>query len=66
VVLAGLADDKLRFHIVCPHCHHGKDVSSKYLGQGVRCPKCSGQFVAEWAEAALQTTPPATDKTTRS
>jgi SpoVK/Ycf46/Vps4 family AAA+-type ATPase len=51
-VLAEATDDKLRFHIVCPHCQHGKDVSSKYLGQSVRCPKCRGEFVAEWGETA--------------
>ena len=30
--LAPLADDKLRFHIECPQCDHGKDVPQKFLG----------------------------------
>jgi hypothetical protein len=50
--LAELANDKLRFHIVCPHCQHGKDVASIYLGQAVKCPKCRGEFVAEWGDVA--------------
>ncbi|QEG32960.1 AAA family ATPase [Bythopirellula goksoeyrii] len=41
-------DGTLRFHIVCPNCSHGKDVSTKFLGQGVRCPKCEHNFSADW------------------
>jgi hypothetical protein len=49
-VLAALDDAKLRFHLDCPSCKHGKDVPPKYLGQAVKCPKCKKDFVAEWGE----------------
>jgi hypothetical protein len=62
-VLAGLADDQLRFHIECPHCQHGKDVSPKYLGQAVKCPKCRGEFIAEWGEPAPMRKTESKDKT---
>ncbi|WP_428305223.1 AAA family ATPase [Lacipirellula sp.] len=48
--LAPLADEKLRFHIECPACEHGKDVPQKFLGQKVRCPKCKQEFDAAWGE----------------
>ena len=48
--LAPLADGKLRFHITCHHCQHGKDVPQKFLGQTVKCPKCKKSFLADWGE----------------
>lgn len=36
--------------IACPNCQYTKDVSGKFLGQRVKCPKCSQHFVAEWGE----------------
>jgi SpoVK/Ycf46/Vps4 family AAA+-type ATPase len=45
-----LDDSKLRFHIACLHCQHGKDVPQKFLGQSVKCPKCTKEFVADWGE----------------
>jgi len=42
--------DTLRFLIRCAHCQHGKDVPQKFLGQSVRCPKCSRDFSADWGE----------------
>jgi Zn finger protein HypA/HybF involved in hydrogenase expression len=48
--LALLDDSTLRFHIACLHCQHGKDVPQKFLGQSVKCPKCTKEFVADWGE----------------
>ncbi|MEM8947223.1 MAG: AAA family ATPase [Planctomycetota bacterium] len=48
-VFEQLADDSsLRFHLDCPQCDHGKDVPHKFLGQSIRCPKCSHDFTANW------------------
>ena len=55
--LAPLKDSKLRFEIVCPHCKHKKDMPEKYLGQGVKCPKCKKDFAAEWGEVAAAKPP---------
>ena len=41
-------ESKLRFHIECPHCNFAKDVSQKFLGQSVRCPKCNLDFTIYW------------------
>jgi SpoVK/Ycf46/Vps4 family AAA+-type ATPase len=47
------AEESPRFRICCPHCTHGKDAPSRFLGQKVRCPKCKKNFSADWAELAL-------------
>jgi hypothetical protein len=38
----------LRFHIECPSCKHGKDVSTRFLGQNLKCPKCEHAFNSAW------------------
>jgi hypothetical protein len=53
--LAPAQDGKLRFHLVCPHCQHGKDAPQKYLGQTVKCPKCQQEFAADWGEPVAAT-----------
>jgi hypothetical protein len=55
--LAPLNDPKLRFHIECPQCEHGKDVPQKFLGEKVRCPKCKQEFDAAWGEIARPAAP---------
>jgi len=48
-IFAELAENQsLRFHIECPRCEHGKDVSLEFFGQSVRCPKCEHDFSADW------------------
>ena len=61
-------DSSLRFHLDCPECKHGKDVPYKFLGQSLRCPKCSQDFTADWGELvesapADETTPDAATDT---
>lgn len=54
-VFEGLGDNQtLRFHVGCPECQHGKDVPYKYLGQSLRCPKCSHDFDANWGSVVLR------------
>ncbi len=49
-VFAQLGKDRQpRFHIECPACDFSKDVASKFLGRGVRCPKCKHDFTIDWA-----------------
>jgi AAA+ superfamily predicted ATPase len=55
--LAPLTTGKLRFHIECPHCRHGKDVPQKFLGQAVKCPKCKQDFAAEWGSVVSSSVP---------
>jgi hypothetical protein len=46
---ACLADAALRFLITCNHCQHAKPAELKFLGQTIRCPKCTKEFTAQWA-----------------
>lgn len=65
--LTASASGGLRFRIECPHCRHGKAMPQQYLGQTVRCPKCSREFVAEWGEIAdgdVQSARPASSEAT--
>jgi AAA+ superfamily predicted ATPase len=55
--LAVLDDGKLRFHIECASCKHGKDVPQKYLGQAVKCPKCKKEFLADWGTQVIKQEP---------
>ena len=48
IFVAVTDEGPLRFHIECPKCKHGKDVSTKFLGQQMRCPKCEHNFTAAW------------------
>lgn len=47
-----LDDPSLRFHLTCPECEHGKDAPLRFLGESVKCPKCSHEFEADWGEVA--------------
>jgi type VII secretion ATPase EccA len=58
-VFARLDDPQLKFHLECPHCKHGKDVPAAFLGQAVRCPKCSQDFTAQWGVVVRESPPPA-------
>jgi hypothetical protein len=53
-VFARLDDPQLKFHLECPNCKHGKDVPAAFLGQAVRCPKCSQDFTAQWGVLASE------------
>ena len=44
------APETIRFRMSCPECQHGKDAPLKFLGRGVRCPKCRHEFACDWAE----------------
>jgi hypothetical protein len=48
-------DGPWRFHIECPQCDYGKDVPSKFLGEKVRCPKCSHDFAPQWGSLVEKT-----------
>ncbi|MAT71698.1 MAG: AAA family ATPase [Planctomycetaceae bacterium] len=50
---AKLDDPALRFHLSCPQCAHGKDAPMRFLGEGVKCPKCQHEFTADWGEIAV-------------
>jgi AAA+ superfamily predicted ATPase len=63
--LAVLNDGKLRFHIECTSCKHGKDVPQKYLGQAVKCPKCKKEFLADWGTLVVKSPEEQTTKTPR-
>ena len=43
-------EDACRFHITCPNCAFDKNISKRFLGQHVRCPKCKHKFQIEWGE----------------
>ncbi|QDU88358.1 Stage V sporulation protein K [Pirellulimonas nuda] len=40
----------LRFRLECAGCGHTKVVSTKLLGEKVKCPKCDQSFTVEWGE----------------
>jgi hypothetical protein len=63
--LAVLENGKLRFHIECASCKHGKDVPQKYLGQAVKCPKCKKEFLADWGTQVVKTEEEQTTKAPR-
>jgi hypothetical protein len=54
-------DGQPEFRIECPKCEHDKDVPEKFLGQKVKCPKCTTEFAAEWGELAAKDPSPNSD-----
>lgn len=52
-----MADDgPLRFRIACPQCGHASKSRGSFLGKKVRCPKCHGDFTADWGEPVTEGT----------
>jgi hypothetical protein len=43
-------DNHWRFRIVCPGCGHESKARGSFLGQRVRCNKCTHEFTADWGE----------------
>jgi hypothetical protein len=47
-----LADDRLRFHALCPGCGQPCRLAARLLGRTVQCKKCQQKFPADWGDPA--------------
>jgi hypothetical protein len=52
----GLGEERPSFRLSCPGCGAPSTVPPKYLGRTIKCPRCAGEFEADWGE------PPAGDR----
>jgi SpoVK/Ycf46/Vps4 family AAA+-type ATPase len=49
------SDDAAGLSLSCPACAHSSRLPASFLGQSVRCRRCSVSFVADWGEVIHQT-----------